>query len=266
MRSAKRNHEWTLRNLLLLLAGIVSLGLLVGCMSSGGFRPGSAGLFLQKPSLIPGSFEDLWEARTIFPTKSFETPSLLSAGGSGRRGGFDPFPLTVHATFMDSALIERGLDLYTGLADLSALEARAYRNRYHDDHHTGEYLYVWAELTTRYHESYLQLDRWIFFLENESGQQFEPVQVVEKGERRREFFPGLLMAGPNPDQGHGPAPRTSPALPERQRVKIVEFYFPRTSFYGAPVVGPNTRTIDLVVVSRENLDERAAGTWHFNRF
>jgi len=31
-------------------------------------------------------------------------------------------------------------------------------------------------------------------------------------------------------------------------------------------VGPDTKTIDLVVVDRENLDERAAATWHFDRF
>jgi len=266
LRNINRQHQRARRWLFFLLAGTASLGLLLGCMSSGGFRSGSAGLFIQKPALIPGPFEDLWEARTIVPDKSFETPTLFSSGGSGRRGGVGPFPLTVRATFMDSVLIDRGLDLYADLAGLSEPEARAYRARYRDDHHTGEYLYVWAELSTRYHESYLQLDRWIFFLENASGQQFEPVRVVEKAERRREFFPGQLSGRPDADTGPVMGSGTSPAFPGRQQAKIVEFYFPRTSFYGNPVVGPDTKTIDLVVVDRENLDERAAATWHFDRF
>jgi len=167
---------------------------------------------------------------------------------------------------MDSLLIDQGVAVYADLAGMTEQEARAYRARYRETHHTGKYLYVWAEIYTRYHESYLNLDHWIFFLENESEQQFEPVQIVESSKRQREFFPGMQERWQDFEAGDSMGPGEQPALPESLQGKIVEFYFPRTSFFGNPVVGTNTRSISLVAVNRENLDERAAGTWHFDRF
>ncbi|HKJ66768.1 MAG TPA: hypothetical protein VKA68_02330 [bacterium] len=215
---------------------------------------------MERIPLIDSPFEDLWEQHTIFLSRTFRDDGGFLAGGSGPgMGGGGPFPLIIRATLMDSALIEQGIATFAQLADLTPAETKAYRERYRKERDLGTHLYIWAEMYTRYHESYLNLDRWIFFVEDASGQQYEPVRVVEVETRQTDRFVR--------DRGlYEPRTMQIPGLRrEPFPGKVVEFYFPRTSYYGKKVLSRQNHTLIFGAVNREDLDERAEGSWDLTR-
>ncbi len=260
MRKNRKNDRTPWPLFLVLLSGVGVLLALNGCVAGMGPRPGAGISLMERAPLIDSPFETLWDQRTIFLTRTFRDKKGFLSGGPGPgMGSGGPFPLIMRATLMDSVLIEQGIHTFAQLADLSPEEVRAYRERYRQEHDLDKYIFIWTEIYTRYHESYLNLERWIFFVEDASGQQFEPARMVEVENRQSDrlvrdevpYEPGNM--------------RASALRREPFQGKIVEFYFPKTSYYGKKILSQKNHTLIFGVVNREDLDERAEGSWGLSR-
>jgi len=241
---------WILFFLAIVFAGILTACSSTNVRSQGGFGVGT------RPSLLKSPFESLWEQRTISISMNFSGSGFPFSGSNSARYSGGAFPIRVRATLMDSTLINHGIETFGNLADMSDDEVKNFQERYYENHPVNEYVFVWAEISTRYHESYLDMDRWIFYLEDEEGQQFEPSRVVEV-DTRQESSPATTM---QPNIGMNPSLQFS-RLMENNPAKIVEFYFPKTSFYGEKLLGGDNKKLILGAVNREDMDERAGGTW-----
>ncbi len=240
---------------------------IVGCMSILGLgagysptmsypqaKPETAG-GLQSSSLE--SFDKLWEERTISFGQGSDRTGFPSFSGSsvGDRSERGAFPLILHATFMDSVLVEAGSQEYSRLASMTEGELKSYRESFLSAHDISRYIYIWIELQTPLSEEYLKLDRWTIFLEDEQKHQFDPIRVVEHPRER-----GVARRQPTSEDETGNL--LSERLQERFLVaKDVEFYFPKYHIQGEPVVGSEMRRLKLVVVQSSNPNVRAEGTW-----
>ncbi len=254
----KNNHaHYLISSTLLISLLFVIMAGMIGCASPG-YKPGAPTMIRQQPSLFDSPFEELWKKHTIWLSKSMETGGLLNGNlGGGMRG---PFPVFVQATLMDSILIAEGLSLFADLASLNPGEKEEYRQRYYNSHNIREHIYVWAVVRTPYHESYLDLDRWTFFIQDGEGQQFEPTRVTEVPIERTspyERFEGAL----SPREVELPSFMKPDAT-----AKVVELYFPRKTYYGDPIVTAQTKELTMGVVHREDVDERAEGVWLISEF
>lgn len=243
---------------------VICLGGLILLSACSYTHLGSGGLS-QGFSLVPGNLNEVWNQHTILIAgqsggmgrSPMMMPGAYPRGEPGeQRGGSGMFELIVRATLMDSAVIESGLDEFAWLASLSAEEKEEYAARYDEEHYSGKYLFIWAEIMTPFSDQYLKLDRWTFFLQTESGEQLEPEKMVEQEVPRRNFSPGLPADSIyNSSLG---TPFGSRSLP----YKIVEFYFSLKGYHGVPLLSPEVKKLKFVVVRRDRKEDRAENAWN----
>jgi hypothetical protein len=247
---------------------LVALILISAC---GHTRLGGSGM-PQGFSLVPGNLSEVWNQHTIvlagqlqeMGRRSMMMPGTYpgeesgeSRGERGETGGM--FELSVRATLMDSVVIQSGLDEFAWLASLSPEEKQAYAERYNEEHYRDQYLFIWTEIASPFSDEYLKLDRWIFFLETESGEQLEPVKTVERSVQRRSFTSGL------------PADSTMENLPASAfgrrsfPYKIVQFYFPLKDNHGVPVMSPQYKKLKFVVVRKDHKEDREENSWSLEK-
>jgi hypothetical protein len=209
---------------------------------------------------IEKSFPNLWEkwtvrlgaaARGIEPMR-FINP-LAMTGGPG--GGISEFPLHITATLMDTLLIEAGLRHYDTLIGMTPDEKTAFRNAYFQRYNVENHLLIWCELQTTWTELFLDLNRWIIFIEDDAGNQYEPVRIVEKSQSSREMMTDKLPEFLPEQRG--------PRLEIHQ--KILMLCFPKRDFYDNPVLSEKVRFLKLVFQLSEDEKTRAEGVWVFKK-
>jgi hypothetical protein len=209
---------------------------------------------------IEESFPNLWEKWTVRlgtaasgggPMR-FINPLGMTGGPGGGMGGF---PLHITATLMDSLLIEAGLQHYANLVKMTQEEQTAYRSDYFQRYDVEDHLLIWCELQTTWTELFLDLNRWIIFIEDDAGNQYEPVRILEESQSSREMMTERL-------------PRFQPEQ-KRPRFQIHQktlmLCFPKRDFYGALVLSEDVEFLKLVFQLSEDEKMRAEGIWVFKK-
>jgi hypothetical protein len=209
---------------------------------------------------IEESFPNLWEKWTVClgavarggsPLR-FINP-LAMTGGPG--GEISEFPLHVTATLMDTFLIEAGLRHYATLVSMTPDEKTAFRSAYFQRYDVENHLLIWCELQTTWTELYLDLDRWIIFIEDDAVNQYEPAQILEEPQPIRQTVMDRLPE----------------FQPEQRRTrwevhqKTLMFCFPKRDFMENPILSEKVRFLKLVFQLSEDEKTRAEGVWVFKK-
>jgi hypothetical protein len=216
----------------------------------------------ESPAQIEKSFPALWEKWTVqfgMTTrggKPWQLSNLFNiAGDKGGPGGPGEFPLHITATLMDSLLIEAGLQHYATLLTMAPEEQAEFRNAYYRRYDPTNHLLIWGEVRTTWTELFLDLDRWIIFIEDDAGNRYEPVRILEESQpipqMVRDSLPGFQL--------------------ERERrgwevhQKSLMFCFPKQDFYKNPILSKGSQFLKLVFQLSEDEKTRAEGIWVFKR-
>jgi hypothetical protein len=209
---------------------------------------------------MEASFETLWESWTVHLGAAAGGGSPLRfinpLGMTGGPGGeSSEFPLRISATLMDSLLIEAGLEHYANLVKMTPEERADFRRAYFQRYGVEDHLLIWCDLQTSWTERFLDLDRWIIFIEDDAGNRYEPLRVLEESQSSREM-------------GMDALPRFQPEQ-RRPRWEIHEktlmLCFPKRDFYGAPVLSKEVGSLKLVFQQSDDEKTRAEGIWMFTK-
>ena len=208
---------------------------------------------------IEESFLALWKKWTVHfgataRVKSFSTPFSMF-DGRGQGDGNSEFPLQIAATLMDSLLIEAGLQHYATLLRMTPEEQAEFRHSYYRRYGPINYLLIWCELQTIWAENYLAPRRWIIFLEDDTGNQYEPERISEESPP----IPQMVMerwSGFQHDQE-----RRGRAMHQ----KTLVLCFPKHDFYGIPLLSEKSRFLKLVFQLRGDEKTKAEGIWVFKK-
>ena len=205
------------------------------------------------------SFQVLWEKWTVNfgasegrGTLGF-TSTPFSGGGGRGPGGSSEFPVYIAATLMDSLLIEAGLDYFAKRAEMSPEEETAFRSRYFDRYDPKNHLLIWCELRTRFAENYLNLDRWIIYIEDDARNRFEPVHTIHEPPSYRRTVMEKTLAFQT----------------ERERWarefhhKRVMLCFLRCDYYGNLVRSKGVQYLKLIFHLIDDTNAKAEGKWVF---
>jgi hypothetical protein len=176
-------------------------------------------------------------------------------GGGDRGGKESQFPLQIAATLMDSLLIEAGLQHYANLAKMTPEEKATFRNAYFQRYDVENHLLIWCELQTTWIELYLDPNRWIIFIQDDAGNQYEPLRILEGdssfSRRVTDRFPEF-----QPEQKN---------LRWKVHQKNLMLCFPRKDFLKKPILSEGVRFLKLVFQLSEDEKIRAEGIWAFKK-
>lgn len=203
-------------------------------------------------------FLSLWEKWTVYfgtAPRGGKLWPLISpfamAGGWG--GGDSEFPLQITATLMDTMLIEAGLEHYATLLTMTPEEWLAFRNAYFQRYDVENHLLIWCELYTSWAELYLDPNRWIIFIQDDAGNQYEPLRILEGApsfsRRVTDKFPEF-----QPEQKD---------LGWKAHQKNLMLCFPKRDFLKKPILSERVRFLKLVFQLNEDEKTRAEGIWVF---
>jgi hypothetical protein len=242
---------------------VVFLLLLVSCATAPSTRKYVGSVFDSKTSAqTEQSFPALWEKWTVqlgMTTRGGKPWQLgnpfTMAGGRGERGGPSEFPLYIAATLMDSLLIEAGLQHYANLAKMTPEEKTAFRSAYFQRYDVENHLLIWCELKTTWTELFLDSNRWIIFIEDDAGNRYEPVQILEESQpihpMVRDSLPGFQR-----EQGR---------WGWEVHQKSWMLCFPKRDFYKNPILSERSQFLKLVFQLSEDEKTRAEGIWVFKK-
>jgi hypothetical protein len=208
------------------------------------------------------SFSTLWEKWTVqlgMTTrggKPWGLSNLFTVGGDmGGRGGPSEFPFHIAATLMDSSLIEAGLQYYATLLTMAPEEQAEFRNAYYRRYDVENHLLIWCELRTTWTELFLDLNRWLIFIEDDVGNRYEPVQILEESQpicpMVKDNLPGFQR-----EQGR---------WGWEVHQKSLMLCFPKRDFYKNPILSQRSQFLKLVFQASEDEKTRAEGIWVFKK-
>lgn len=208
------------------------------------------------------TFPALWEKWTVqfgITTRGGKPGGLSNlftmGGGMGERGGPNEFPLHISATLMDSSLIEAGLQHYANLLTMAPEEQAEFRNAYYRRYDVENHILIWCELRTTWTELFLDLNRWIIFIEDDAGNRYEPVQVLEQSQpirpMARDSLPGFQ--------------REQKRWGWEVHQKSLMFCFPKRDFYKNPILSEGSQFLKLIFQLNEDDKTRAEGIWVFKK-
>lgn len=174
-------------------------------------------------------------------------------GNQGRRRGAG-FPLMVKATLMETEVIEAGFKHYEKLVSMTPDEIDQFRQRYFELHDLEKNLLIEATLQTSWTEVYLDLSRWTIFLEDDQGNQYEPVKITEQ----------LIQSSDLDDRFAEPLLNERSPFPFRMHQKQIFLYFPRQDYYGQSIIHEEINYLKIVFLQQEGGTASAEGIWAFN--
>jgi hypothetical protein len=210
---------------------------------------------------LRGDFEEAYRtARSgwtlvIDPQRRSGGPSIFStviSGGKGEMGGFD-FPLTVTATLMDDQVVEAGLRYYENMVGMDPAAAEDFRKTYWMQNELNKYLLIETLVQTAWAESYLDMSRWIIFIEDDRGNQYEPEKIFER--------PGSTQERGRESQM--PGQKQQIPFDWRSHQKVVRLYFPRQDYQGNLTLYDGIEKLKIVFLLKEEPSSRGEGCWVF---
>jgi hypothetical protein len=181
----------------------------------------------------------------------------LNAGKSRRPSpmGFgERFPLMVKASLMDAEVIQAGLKHYEKLLSMNPDEADQFRQRYFESHDLKNNVLIEVSLQTSWAEVYLDLSRWTIFIEDDMGNQYEPVKITEHSIPSSDFDERFPENAVNQ--------RT--VFPFKVHQKQLLLYFSKLDKYGQPLIHEGVKYLKLVFLQEEGGSSRAEGSWIFD--
>lgn len=230
---------------------IAAFAFVTGCMTVPGGPGMMGGQFVpgERNTFITHELGNLWTERTIRLNPVNERGSGSSFMGGGGPGGMrGTFPLNASATLIDSALADYGLEEFAGFADMNESEKILYKAKYKEVNKMKENIYVWLDLKTSYSKDLLNIDNWSIFFEDDKGNQFDPVNIVEIPEKE---LPGDFRVRRNDDiNNHW-----------QMSSKVLQLYFPKKRADGSLLINKNIDNIKLVMFNWSN-NARYEGMWH----
>jgi hypothetical protein len=207
---------------------------------------------------VKETFQSLWEKWTVqFGTTSrgkslgFLSTPFSETGGKGSGGGGSEFPLAVEATLMDSTLIEEGFQYFTNRVEMTPEEETTFRSKYSDRFDPANHFLVWCKLRTRYAANYLNLDRWIIYIEDDGRDRFEPEQMIKEPPSHQHE----IMEEPQAFQTE-----MEPWSREIHRQSLM-LCFPKDSSSSTPVLSATTHRLKLVFQLNDDRELKAEGIW-----
>jgi hypothetical protein len=246
----QKNYHFQIIKILLIFSAVFFV-YFSGCMFGGPEMMGRSSEARRNESFFPSKMEKIWNEKTISLKPVFGGGGSSLLGGSGQSQGRmgAAFPLFASATFIDSALMDMGIEEFSSLAKMNDSEKVSYKTKYMEINKPDQYMYVWLELRTSYSADLLKLDNWSIFLEDDKGNQFDPKNTIEyKGKEIQ--IPGNF----NPDRSPGRNNYWQTTS------KVLQLYFPKKRYDGSPLINKDVKSIKLVMFNWNN-NARFEGIW-----
>ena len=218
-----------------------------------------------KPMVFSSSTSDttrynvLKEQRTIIlgPPPGQNPVRVNGGGGPGLRR----FPIVVTATLVDELFIEAEHrytappDSTDGSAGQARLQALITKQQVKD------LLTIRMVLSTSLHESYIDMDRWVAYIEDQDGRPYEPTEIVEVGASSSAERPTNLVAGRQRGAERGFRGRPESENLFVRKARRYNLRFPSTDVYGNDLIKPETESLQLVFFDKNDPLFRTQGKW-----
>lgn len=223
------------------------------------------------PSVRP--IDDLAHAPDIASSPDLQTRVLPSP----ERARIVKSPLLIAATLLVPELGKAEFDLLKTHYSPDSVHVTTWPE-YVLDNKLDHMIQVRLKLNTPYDENFLNLDRWIIYLEDNEGIGYEPIDVSPRAyyplEAVRLSVPGREIEVTDVfGQYFSPIPGTKERFyleaPARMiyvgNEKLLQLYFPGHDFQGKPIVDEKTKSLKLIVQSQETDFGRAELIWHISK-
>ena len=199
------------------------------------------------------TYNELLESRTIIVgNRRFSRSSL----GKVSRG----FPIIIRATIFDDGF-KKVYDEWNTLQNNGSTIAAAETGEDEND------FQIKITLSTYFHESYLNIERWIVFLETGSGIKIEPLRIEKDNdpfipveEDPYENFSMDPQQWTRPDTTH--TQRRSPRDQFRAIQEHYTLYFP-SKYEEESLIGVGHGGLNLIFLDEINGEDKAEGGWKF---
>ena len=223
------------------------------------------------PTIRP--IDDLQQAPNIAGASDLQTRVLPTS----QRARIVRSPLLISATLFVPNLAKAEFDL---LQTDYAPDSVNFKNweEYVDQNRLDDMIQVRLKLNTPFNEKYLDLKRWIIFLEDDEEIGYEPRQV-----EARAFYPletiRVAVPGREVEVTDVFGQYFSPIPGEKERFyleaparitysgneKLLQLYFPGRDFQGKPIVDEKTKFLKLIVQSQVTDFGRSELIWHIKK-
>lgn len=207
---------------------------------------------LQTSGSTEEAFQEVKSKWTVFLGSVRGGGATRTMGQGSARGG--PFPIMVRATLMDDQVLEAGIRYYGDMASMAFEETGNFKQRYRDRHELDKFILIEAQLETSAAENYLDLSRYTIFLQDDRGNQLDPVRIVEKPLSTTHFEGTMNEA----------SSRRPFFIDMTNHMKNAFLYFPRYDYYGNPTIHEDLEYLKLVFLLDVGGSARGEGIWIFN--
>jgi hypothetical protein len=232
---------------------------------------------------------ETWTARGFIPTISpiddvRQAPNIAGASDvqtrilpTSQRGRIVKSPLIIAATLLVPDLAKAEFDLLKANYAADSVEVSTW-SEYYDQNQLAERIQVRLKLNTPFNEKYLDLKRWIIFLEDGEGIGYEPLEIQPSA-----FYPleavQVSLPGQEIEVTDIFGQYISPIPGDKGRFyldapseityvgneKLLKLYFPGRDFQGKPLVNEKTELLKLIVQSQETDFGRSELIWHIKK-
>ncbi|MDA0711223.1 MAG: hypothetical protein O3B73_13550 [bacterium] len=223
------------------------------------------------PAIRP--IDDLQNAPDIASASDLQTRVLPTS----ERGRIIKSPLLISATLLIPDLGKAEFDLLKSQYAPDSVDVTTWAD-YAAKNHLDDMIQVRLKLNTPYNEKFLDLSRWVIFLEDADGVGYEPLEIAPRAFYRLEAVevsvPGRQVEVTDVfGQYFSPIPgekeRFYLEAPSRMTYvgneKLIQLFFPASNFQGKPIIDENTAEMKLIVQSQESDFGRSELIWHIDK-
>ncbi len=199
--------------------------------------------------IVPGIFAKSWIERTVQLNAELSDSHTLG----GFPGGMSFIKL--NATLMDSSLVNSGLKEFEILSEMDKEEIADYEKSYKQNYKISDYYFIWLEMQTTGTEEIFNLERWNIWCENNTGDQSNPVEIIEYTTLQNPIdlsVPSNFENQRTPDKKFEP-PQIS--------TNVILLYFAKTDINGKDIVDTYIGTLSLVLLDWSDRGIKYKGTW-----
>ncbi len=167
------------------------------------------------------------------------------------------------ATLIDSAFIEAE-HRYTAPPDsLVGAAGQGRLQTFFTQQRINDILTIRLVLSTTLHESYIDMDRWVAYIEDQDGRPYEPTEIVEirtlVSDRPEQSM--NMMAGRQGGARGGLRGRPGGDNLFIRKARRYDLRFPSIDVYGNYLLRPGTESLELVFFDKNDTQFRTQGKW-----